>query len=180
MKTNYLFESERLGFRAWTMEDLPDMAALNADPEVMRFFPATLTEQQTKDFILRMQTMLKENGYCYYAVDEKEEGNFIGFIGMFWQTYEAPFTPATDIGWRLAKNFWGKGYATEGAKRCLSHAFENLRLKQVVATAPRINQPSIHVMEKIGLQKLGEFIHPRLAGNSRLENCVYYGIDNNK
>lgn len=177
---NYLFESERLGFRAWSAEDLPRMAAINADPEVMRFFPATVTEQQTQDFITRMQVMFQEKGYCYYAVDEKAGGNLIGFIGLFWQTYEAPFTPATDIGWRLAKKFWGKGYATEGAARCLRHAFDELRLDRVVATAPSVNQPSVHVMEKIGLQKLGEFIHPRLAGNPRLEHCVYYGLSHNK
>jgi len=173
---NYLFTSERLGFRNWTDDDIPLMAAINADPAVMEFFPSVLTTEQTTAFVQRMKNMLAEKGYCYFAVDRLEDGAFIGFTGLFYQDYDAPFTPCTDIGWRLDKQYWNKGYATEGAERCLQYAFQDLRLKNIKATAPRINVRSVNVMEKIGMKKQLDFIHPRLHDNERLKNCVCYEI----
>ena len=82
-------------------------------------------------------------------------GEFIGFVGLCDQAYESPFTPCTDIGWRLAPEFWGKGYATEGAKRCLEYAFNDLRLDEIKSTAPKVNVPSIRVMEKANMQAVG-------------------------
>lgn len=170
----YLFTSQRLGFRGWADADIPLMAAISGDAEVMRFFPAVATPQQTHDFVRRMQQMQQEKGYCYYAVDRLEDGAFIGFIGLFWQEYDAAFTPCTDVGWRLAKAYWNKGYATEGAIRCLQHAHDTLQLPTIYATAPAINLPSIHVMQKAGMQHHTDFIHPRLANDARLRNCVAY------
>ena len=94
----YLFTSERLGFRNWNDSDIEKMAAINNDPDVMEFFPATATYSQTADFIVRMKTMFTEKKYCYFAVDELSSGNFCGFIGLCDQNYEASFTPCTDIG----------------------------------------------------------------------------------
>lgn len=179
MNKNYTFKSERLGFRNWTEDDIPKMIAISGDSEVMRFFPAVATPEQTSDFIQRLTTLFNEKGYCYFAVDELESGNFIGFIGLYDQNYEAPFTPCTDIGWRLDKRFWGKGYATEGAKRCLEYAFAVLNLDAVLSTAPKINEPSIHIMEKIGMVKQMEFKHPRLKEHPHLETCVCYQINQN-
>lgn len=175
MKT-YLFKSERLGFRNWLSEDIPKMTVISSDPEVMRYFPAIATPEQTALFIERMQDMLNEKGYCYFAVDELETGVLIGFIGLYYQEFDSSFTPAVDIGWRLATEFWGKGYATEGARRCLEYAFSVLQLTDIISTAPLVNKPSIRVMEKIGMQKMMEFKHPRLKGNDHLENCACYTI----
>jgi RimJ/RimL family protein N-acetyltransferase len=174
MKRKYIFESERLGFRNWEDADIPKMVEISADPEVMEFFPAPAAPQRTIEFIERMQQMLIDKGYCYFAVDRLDTGDFIGFTGLCDQTYEAEFTPCVDIGWRLAKKHWGHGYATEGAKKCLEYAFNELKLNSIHATAPAINKRSIQVMEKAGMKKLLNFKHPRLINDERLVNCVCY------
>ncbi len=116
---DYIFTSQRLGFRNWLDSDLPKMAAINADEEVMRFFPSTQTKAKTEEFIKRMQAQFEKHGFCYFAVEILESKALIGFIGLSEQTYKADFTPCVDIGWRLGRTHWGKGYATEGAKRVL-------------------------------------------------------------
>jgi RimJ/RimL family protein N-acetyltransferase len=175
----YLFRSPRLGFRRWRPEDVPLMAAVNSDPEVMRFFPSVVPEEKTRAFIERMEQHFGEKGFCYYAVDRLEDGGFIGFIGLLTQDYRAHFTPCVDIGWRLHRSAWGHGYATEGARHCLEQAFTERGLNDVVATAPLINQPSIRVMQKIGMTPRGTFIHPRLADDERLRECALYGMRSN-
>lgn len=174
MKPGYLFTSSRLGFRAWREADLPQMAAINADPEVMRFFPSVQSEAQTAEFIRLMQEEQEDMGFCYFAVDLLETGAFIGFIGLHEQLFESDFTPCVDIGWRLDRSAWGQGLATEGARRCLEYARDTLGLSQVVAMAPAINLPSIRVMEKAGLKPLLNFVHPKLATDVRLRDCVLY------
>lgn len=169
----YLFTSDRLGFRNWKEEDLSDFAAMNADERVMEHFPATLTEEQSAASMLRMQEEYKKRGYTYFAVEERSSGLLIGFIGLFYQTFESPFNPAVDIGWRLQVDAWGKGYATEGAKRCLQYAFEHLSLDAVVACCTLSNTSSERVMQKIGMRKKGVFDHPYLKEQP---TCVWYEI----
>lgn len=122
--------------------------------------------------------MYTDYGYTYYAVDVLGTGEFIGFIGLAYQDFESPYTPATDIGWRLKKSAWGKGYATEGAERCLKYGFESLNLDKIISICPLANQASVRVMEKIGMIREGAFIHPKLKGISRLEQCVCYQLTN--
>ncbi len=177
---NYLFKSERLGFRNWIDTDIPLMTAISGNDEVMKYFPAVATPKQTAEFIERMQAMSTANGFCYFAVDELLNNQLIGFIGLSHQNYDVEFAPFIDIGWRLDKKFWGKGLATEGAKRCLAYAFNDLGLTNIKSTAPLINTNSIKIMEKIGMTKQLEFQHPKLLGNKRLENCVCYEINNEK
>lgn len=172
----YTFQSERLGFRNWKDSDLSAMAAISANPAVMEFFPNTQSKEHTQAFIKRMQVAFEEKGFCYFAVDTLADQNFIGFIGLCEQTYETDFTPCVDIGWRLDPKFWGKGYATEGAKRCLQYAFEDLNLEEVLSIAPQINTKSIKVMDKIGMKKIKTFEHPLLLQDERLKSCVLYGI----
>lgn len=176
MDHKYLFTSERLGFRNWNIADLDAMTAINTDPEVMQFFPAPYDREQTAAFIDRMQKMYAEKRYCYFAVETLREQAFIGFTGLAWQTYEAPFTPCIDIGWRLARKAWGMGYATEAAKRCLEYAFEDLLLDEVKAVAPVVNKPSVRVMEKADMKRLLSFKHPALRESPLLEDCICYGI----
>lgn len=170
----YLFTSQRLGFRTWADTDLPAMAAINSDPTVMRYFPGLQSEADTAAALQRYRAMYEERGYCFYAVETLAEKQFIGFTGLFWITYEAPFTPCTEIGWRLSPAAWGKGYATEGAKRCLDHAFHTLKLDSVKAITPLINKPSIRVMQKSGMKPLLEFEHPLLIAHPRLQPCICY------
>lgn len=149
MSETYIFQSQRLGFRNWSPTDFDQMAAINGNKNVMRYFPAVATNDQTTLFIKRMQALYDQKKYCYFAVDLIETGEFIGFIGLNDLSYEASFSPAVDIGWRLGEQYWGNGYATEGAKQCLSYAFKTLGLDTIVCTAPQINKPSIAVMKKL-------------------------------
>ena len=176
MKEEYLFKSERLGFRNWIASDIEKLAAINSNEEIMQFFPSLPNLDQTKEFVERMQQMYREKGYCYFAVDLLEDSSFIGFIGIAYKDFESEITPCIDIGWRLDNEYWNKGYATEGAKRCLKYGFEHLNIKKIKAIAPEINLRSIQVMENIGMKKKLEFKHPLLKGNKRLENCVCYEI----
>lgn len=176
MTEKYLFKSKRLGFRNWQNQDLVPLAQMNQDPEVMRFFPRLQTPSETAAFIQRMQTLYQDKGYAYFAVDRLEDQTFIGFIGLAWQTFTSPITPCVDIGWRLAPAFWGQGYATEGARRCLDYGFKTLELQNIKAFTPLINQASIKVMQKLGMQEKLRFNHPALKEVPSLEACVCYEI----
>lgn len=173
---NYLFTSERLGYRNWTDQDLPAMAKINADARVMEFFLRTSTTAETAGFIERMKIQFSKNGFCYFAVDKLEDHSFIGFIGISEQNYASEFTPCVDIGWRLAYKEWGHGYATEGAKKCLDFAFNQIGLKTINAICPVVNTPSERVMKKLGMKKVKTFTHPLLSENKTLETCVLYEI----
>ncbi|WP_291725379.1 GNAT family N-acetyltransferase [Bernardetia sp.] len=178
MNNKYIFTSKRLGFRNWLPSDTEKLFKLNSDKEVMEFFPFLPSLEQTEALIEKMTSQFEKYGFCYFAVDELETNEFIGFIGIAEQNFEADFTPCVDIGWRLDKKYWGKGYASEGAKRCLEFAFEEKGLDAIKSVAPKINQKSIRVMEKIGMQHVKDFKHPALKDDKRLETCVLYEIKN--
>lgn len=173
---NYIFKSERLGFRDWIAADLEELAAINTDPQVMRFFPAVQSLQQTEKFIERMSIQFKEKGFCYFAADHLDTLDFIGFIGLSVQTFEAEFNPCIDVGWRLKQTAWNQGFATEGASRCLEYARTHLKLDKVNAMAPKVNIPSINVMKKLGMKEILTFNHPLLNNDPRLQECVLYEI----
>lgn len=176
MQNTYLFTSERLGFRLWEEKDTAEMILINQNPLVMEFFPDLMSEEQTKTFIRKMTDMYHQHGYCYFAVDILENQSFIGFIGLAWQTYDAFFTPCVDIGWRIDTQAWNKGYATEGARRCLEFARNILGITKIYGVAPKVNTKSERIMIKIGMLKAGEFDHPFLTHDKRLERCVVYEI----
>src|SRR3954466_14023580 len=126
MNIDPIIQTQRLILRQWRAEDLEPFAALNADLQVMEYFPATLDRQESDQMMKRMQTKIEERGWGLWAVSLVENGEFIGFIGMNHVdqvTLPAHFTPAVEVGWRLANPFWGKGYATEGALACLKYGF---------------------------------------------------------
>jgi RimJ/RimL family protein N-acetyltransferase len=176
--SRYLFTSEHLGFRRWEMHDIAAMAQINADPQVMEFFPTVQDAAQTEAFVVRMQQQMADKGYCYFAIERLEDQSFIGFIGLSDKTFKADFTPCVDVGWRLAANAWGHGYATEGAKRCIEYGLNELGIKKIYAIAPVANVKSEHVMKKIGMSKVSVFMHPLLADDVRLRECVVYEIGN--
>ena len=115
------------------------MSEINSDKDVMEFFPNTLSHSETQAFIKRMRSLFDEKGFCYFAVDTLVNKKLIGFIGLCEQDYGADITPCVDIGWRLKKSEWNKGYATEGAYACLDFAFYSLGLKNIYAVAPLVN-----------------------------------------
>lgn len=176
MESEYLFTSQRLGFREWQSSDLSQMAAINADPLVMEFFPSLQSVEQTQDFIKRNQLLFSEKRFCYFAVELLSSKKFIGFIGLSQVKFEAPFTPCVDVGWRLASSHWGKGYATEGALRCLEYARTVLNLIEVFSMAPAINTKSIAIMKKLGMEFELKFQHPFLIDCPRLSECDLYRI----
>ena len=176
MSKSYIFKSERLGFRIWQASDLDGLYAINSNPHVMEFFPALPTQEETQSFMDRMNTQFSQLQHCYFAVDCLETNDFIGFIGLSKQTYEADFTPCIDIGWRLDDTFWNKGFATEGALACLDYAFNTLSLKEIVSVCPKVNLKSEQVMKKIGMKKQSEFNHIALKDHPTLETCVLYTI----
>lgn len=173
---HYIFKSDRLGFRNWTEEDKSKMGMINSDPKVMEHFPSIPTQKQTDEFIDRMRDQFSKNGFCYFAVDKLENNEFIGFIGIAEQTFESDFTPCVDIGWRLAQAEWGKGFATEGAKKCLEFAFNEMGLENIKSICPEINTRSEKVMKKIGMKKMGTFKHPKLKEYPEYENCICYDL----
>lgn len=174
MEGNYIFQSDRLGFRNWEETDLDEMFEINSDKDVMEFFPAFPTKEQTAEFIERMNNQFLDSKFCYFAVDKLDNQEFIGFIGLSKQTYDANFTPCIDIGWRIKSSEWNKGFATEGAKKCLDYTFNDLGIEKVYSVAPKINIKSEHIMNKIGMKKLYEFDHPLLLNDERLKCCVLY------
>lgn len=172
----YTIQTQRLGLRNWKDSDLKAMTTLNQDPKVMQYFPSMPDEAQTSDYIKRMQAQFAKTNYCYFAAEVLATQEFIGFIGLMYQEYEAAFTPCVDIGWRLKQSAWGKGYATEGAKACLEYAFKNLEIDTIYSVAPLVNIPSITVMKKIGMQLSTTFKHPKLGDFPDLETCALYVI----
>lgn len=176
MKTDYIFTSERLGFRNWKDSDLDEFAKINADLKVMEHFPKPLTKSETAEYIERLKTHFNHYGFNYFATEILDSGEFIGFIGLAYQDYESKFTPAIDIGWRLKQSAWGKGYATEGAKKCLEFAFNNLQLEKIISVFTEKNTKSENVMKKIGMKKIGNFKHPKLIAYPEYEKCVCYEI----
>lgn len=167
-------ESERLAFRAWEERDWPFFAAMNANPQVMRFFPAVMTEEQSRSMWDRMRAELDEKGYGLYAVELKVSGALIGLIGFHWADFAAEFTPCVEIGWRLVPEAWGHGYATEGARACLEHGFSRLGFDRVYSFTACVNLPSEAVMKRAGMKKTGEFNHPKVAPDSILYPHVLY------
>ena len=179
MKKAYLFKSERLGFRNWVESDLKMLEILNSDVDVMEHFPKTLDKKDNEVLLQKLKWHYQTHSYTYFATELLESGGFIGFIGLAFQDYQTEFTPAIDIGWRLKKSAWGKGFATEGAKKCLDFGFNVLNLDKIISTCTGNNSKSENVMKKIGMRKLGEFNHPRLKEYPEYETCICYEIYKN-
>ena len=173
-----ILATPRLVLRPWREEDFEPFAALNADPDVMRHFPAPATRERTRELMDRARTFWEERGWGTWAVERPGTDPFIGFIGLAVPAFEAPFTPCVEIAWRLAKAHWGQGLAPEGARAVLDHAFGPLGLEEVVAFTAVGNAPSRRVMEKLGMTRdpAEDFNHPAVAPDHPLAACVLYRI----
>lgn len=166
-------ETDRLRLRPWRDADREPFAALNADPVVMEHFPAPLERAASDAFVDRIVNHFDTQGWGLWAVEVPGVADFIGFCGLWPATFDAPFTPCIEIGWRMAKEHWGHGYATEGATAALAHGFGEIGLEEIVSFTYVGNTRSRRVMEKIGLDERFEFDHPNLPG-SRVERHVFY------
>jgi len=170
------FETSRLQLRDWEETDLEPFSRLNADAEVMKYFSKTLTSEETNEFYRYIISGLKECGFGLYAVEFKESKDFIGFIGFHLATFAADFTPCIEIGWRLKREAWGKGYATEGAAACLQYGFNHLGFQDIYSFTADINTPSKNVMVKIGMSYMRMFSHPKIEQGSSLNQHVLFHI----
>lgn len=176
--SDYEIKTERLILRPWRQDDLVPFAQLNADPRVMEYFPSVKSYQETVEEFELIRGKFETNGWGFWAASLIEDGKFIGFIGLNNVRFTANFTPAVEIGWRLAYEYWGKGYATEGASAALKYAFEKLGLNEIVSFTAINNMRSRHVMEKIGMyhDEKSDFDHPRLPEGHPLRRHALYRI----
>ena len=174
---NRQLETSRLILRSWKDSDLKPFYALNSNPEVMRYFPHGLTQLQSDALAQKFQTLIDIQGWGFWAVELKQTGEFIGFIGLHRQPDQFTFSPCTEIGWRLKQKFWGKGFATEAAIACLDFAFNLLHLNAVVAFTTQQNSKSQAVMQRLGMQFQHYFNHPALDHRSPLQRHVLYQIN---
>lgn len=171
--------SERLILRPWRDDDLDALAALCADPEVMAHFPATLDRAGSADLLRRLQAHQAEHGFTFWCLERREDGAFVGFTGLARVGFDAPFAPAVEIGWRLARPFWGQGHALEAARRSLDFAFDELGLAQVVSFTVPANRRSWGLMERLGMRRdpADDFEHPGLPAGHPLRPHLLYRLE---
>ena len=171
-------ETERLILRQWRDADRVAFAALNADPVVMEFFPETRTRDQADAVLDILIDHIDRHGFGFWALELRETGENIGFTGLQHTDIEARFSPAVEIGWRLARDHWGKGYATEAARASLDYAFDTLKLDEVVSFAVETNLRSRKVMERIGMvhEPAFDFAHPGIDPQSPIAPHAFYCI----
>lgn len=176
-----IIETERLILRPWKEEDFEPFAQLNADKRVREYFSSTLTRAVSDGFANKFKSDIEKNGWGWWAVSVKNSAPFIGFIGLNILDIPIPShsTSPVEIGWRLAVDYWGKGYATEGALACLRFGFETLKLPEIIAITTEQNFRSISVMKKIGMHRdpKDDFNHPKLPEGHKLRRHVLYRIN---
>jgi len=171
-----VLETPRLRLRAFRDEDRAPFAAMNADPDVTRYLSKALTRDESDAFVDRILTRWRERGYGLWAVERRSDGAFLGFAGLSWQDFESPATPAIEIGWRLRRDAWGHGYATEAAAAAARFAFEVLGLDELVSFTARANAASRRVMDRIGMVRdpTADFELPHVpAGHPVRPHVVY-------
>jgi RimJ/RimL family protein N-acetyltransferase len=168
--------TERLRLRAWRESDLAPFAALNADPRVMKFFPGTLSRDDSDARAARIVEGFARDGYGLWAVEVPGVAEFIGFTGLNATSFEASSTPCVEIGWRLSSDHWGRGYATEAARAAMQYAFERIGLSEIVSFTVPSNVRSRRVMEKLGMthSPAEDFDHPSLPEGHPLRHHVLY------
>ncbi|HEU4339134.1 MAG TPA: GNAT family N-acetyltransferase [Planctomycetota bacterium] len=171
-----MIRTERLILREWRDSDYEPFAALNADRRVMEFFPAPLERSASDALAIRIRDGFARHPFGLWAVEVPGVAPFIGFTGLSIPNFTAFFTPAVEIGWRLAFNHWGQGYATEGAKAAIEYGFREAGLQEIVSFTAPSNVRSIRVMEKVGMKRnpAEDFDHPALPMGHRLRRHVLY------
>ncbi|WP_226643572.1 GNAT family N-acetyltransferase [Microbulbifer variabilis] len=168
-------ESQRLQLRQWYEEDRGAFAVLNADPQVMRYFPATFSRDQSDTILDSLKAHINEYGWGYWALELKSNKEFLGFVGIKHALKELPFSPCVEIGFRLAQPYWGYGYASEAARAVFKMAFKELNLTEIVGFTALQNLPSQRVMQGLGMDRDALiFDHPLVPENNPLRpHCLY-------
>ncbi|NBN65591.1 GNAT family N-acetyltransferase [Pannonibacter tanglangensis] len=176
----FSLETDRLLLRPWEDADLDAFAAMNADPEVMRHFPAVMSPAETAAMMARMRSKLATDGFGVFPVIRKADGRFVGFVGLNRPAYPVrlPFDPCVEFAWRLVRDAWGQGYATEAARAWMRFGFETLDLDEIVAFTAAGNRASRRVMERLGMARseADDFLHPVLPADHPLAPHVLYRL----
>lgn len=168
-------QTARLALRAWREEDQPSFAAMNADRHVMEFFPAPLTDAESQALMERIRSEFPTEGFGLYAVERLSDNELLGFVGLHRVTCSGELAGQIEIGWRLRRDAWGQGYATEAARACIAHAAK-LGIPELVAFTFVGNGRSRRVMQKLGMTCVGEFDHPALPEGHPLRRHALYRI----
>ena len=170
--------TERLIMRPWQDEDRAPFAALSADPDVMRHLRPMPTRAESDAWIDRQIGFQEAHGICFFATVLRATGAFVGSIGLMRVPYDAHFTPAVEVGWRLARDHWGQGYAPEAAAASLRYGFKDLALPEIVANTAPSNANSQRVMVKLGMSRdpNDDFDHPNVAQGNPLRRQVLYRL----
>lgn len=178
MSTSPPLVTARLCLRAWKDRDLEPFAALNADPQVMAFFPKCLDRAESDALAMLIRDKLACRGFGLWAVEVPGIADFVGFVGLSVPAFEAHFTPCVEIGWRLSAGYWGCGYATEAAHAALAFGFDTLGLAEIVSFTVAANWPSRRVMERLGMSRTpaDDFDHPSLPVGHPLRAHVLYRL----
>jgi RimJ/RimL family protein N-acetyltransferase len=171
--------SDRICLRPWREADRDAFAAMNADPRVMEFFRSTLSRDESDALADGIVKHLRERNYGLWALEVTDVAPFIGFTGLHFAQFSAPFTPCVEVGWRLAYKYWGEGYATEAARLALAHGFGALALPEIVSYTSPANRRSRAVMERLGMRRdsKDDFDYPRLPEGHPLRRQVLYRLD---
>lgn len=177
-RMNTELKTERLVLRRWRAEDRAPFRRMNADPRVMEFFPRLLAAGESDALVGRIEKHFDRHCFGPFAVELRESGTFVGFVGLMVPEFDAAFMPAVEIGWRLAAEHWGKGLATEGAFAAVRYAFDGLGLEGLVSFTVPGNVRSRGVMERIGMthDARDDFEHPGLPVGHPLRRHVLYRL----
>ena len=168
----------RLLLRPWRDEDIAAVGEMSADPAVMEYLvPLAERGLSVETWVAGKRAHWDEHGFGQWVVERPSEASFIGVVGLGVVSYEAPFTPAVEVAWRLAHLYWGQGYATEAARAAIGYGFDELGLREIVALTVPANQRSRRVMERLGMTRLPEddFDHPGVP-EGPLKRCVLYRL----
>ncbi|MEX2288063.1 MAG: GNAT family N-acetyltransferase [Planctomycetaceae bacterium] len=172
--------THRLLLRRWLPEDRAPFAAMNTDPRVAEFLPSTLSRPESDASTEQIEQHFDRHGFGLWAVEIFGIAPFAGFVGLSVPRFESHFTPCVEVGWRLAPEYWGRGYATEAARAALEFGFGKLRLDEIVSFTVPENLRSRRVMERIGMSHNpdDDFDHPALPNGHRLRRHVLYRLPN--
>ena len=171
-------ETERLILRRWKEADIEPFFKITSDPEVRRYYPNVLTINETKSLVTRIESHFVKESFGLWALELKSTGEFIGYTGLSKPTFEAHFMPCVEIGWQIARRYWGQGYAPEAANKALEDGFVRIGLDEIVSFTTVSNDKSIRVMEKLGMHRnpKDDYLHPFLPEGHPLKPHVLFRL----
>ena len=168
--------TDRLVMRRWREDDREPFAALNADPETMRFFPETLDRTVSDAFVDLIEARFDRLGYGLWALEVSGTGKFVGFTGLNRMPDGVPGAGGVEVAWRLARQAWHHGYATEAARAALRVAFDGVGLSEIWSMTAALNEPSVAVMRRLGMTEVAKFLHPNVPPGHPLQPHVTYHL----